>query len=57
MVQVEVEMLALIMVAAARAHSQFDTGRPLTWAMAAGLLMVLAGSVGLYARMSRSPVR
>jgi hypothetical protein len=57
MVQVEVVMLALIMVAAARAHSQFDTGRPLTWAMAAGLLMVLAGSVGLYARMSRSPVR
>jgi hypothetical protein len=57
MVQVEVVMLALILVAAVRARSQFDTGRPLTWAMAAGLLLVLVGSLGLYARMSRSTVR
>lgn len=55
MVQVEVLMLALIGVAAVRAHSEFDTGRPLTWAMAVGFVLVLVGSVGLYARMSRSP--
>ena len=57
MVQVEVVMLTLILVAAVRAHSQFDTSRPLTWAMAAGLLLVLVGSLGLYARMSRSTIR
>lgn len=56
MVQVEVVMLALIAVAAVRAHSEFDTSRPLTWAMAAGLVLLLGGSVGLYARMSRSAV-
>ena len=54
MVQVEVLMLALIGVAAVRAHSEFDTARPLTWAMAVGFVLVLVGSVGLYARMSRS---
>jgi hypothetical protein len=52
MVQVEVVMLLLILVAAARAHGEFDTGRPLTWAMGAGLVLLLAASLALYARMS-----
>jgi hypothetical protein len=55
MVEVEVFMLVLILVAAIRAHDEFDTTRPLTWAMGAGLLLVLVGSVGLYLRMSLRP--
>ncbi len=52
MVQVELVMLLLILVAAVRARGEFDTGRPLTWAMGAGLVLLLGASVGLYARMS-----
>lgn len=52
MVEVEVFMLALILVAAVRAHAEFVTSRPLTWVFAAGFLAVLAGSVGLYLRMA-----
>jgi hypothetical protein len=51
MVQVEIFMLALILVAAVRAHSEFDTDRPLTWVFAVGFIGVFAGSIGLYARM------
>lgn len=53
MLQVEIFMLTLIFVAAVRAHSEFDTGRPLTWVFAVGFVGVLAGSVGLYARMAQ----
>lgn len=57
MVQVEVVMLLLILVAAVRAHGEFDGSRPLTWAMAGGLALVLAGSVLLYLRMASSTAR
>ena len=53
MLQVEIFMLTLIFVAAVRAHSEFDTGRPLTWVFAVGFVGVLAGSVGLYVRMAQ----
>lgn len=57
MVQVEVVMLLLILVAAVRAHGEFDGARPLTWAMAVGLALVLAGSVLLYLRMTTTAAR
>jgi hypothetical protein len=53
MLQVEIFMLALILVAAVRAHAEFDTGRPLTWVFAVGFVGVFAGSLGLYARMAQ----
>jgi hypothetical protein len=40
-----------------RAHREFDTGRPLTWAMAGGLALVLVGSGALYARLTGGPAR
>ena len=48
MLQVEALMVALILLAAARAHTQFDTGRPLTWLMLAGFVAVLLGSGWLW---------
>ena len=52
MLQVEILMLALILVAAVRARAEFDTSRPLGWLFVVGFVALLAGSVGLYARMS-----
>jgi hypothetical protein len=51
--QVEQIMIALILLAAARAHAQLDTGRPLTWLLGAGLSTLLAGSVALDRTMRR----
>ena len=52
MLQVEIFMLALILVAAVRARHEFDTSRPLTWVFGIGFVAVFAGSIGLYARMA-----
>lgn len=44
MLQVERVMVALILLAAGRAHDEFFTGRPVTWMLGFGLLGVLIGS-------------
>ena len=50
MLQVAAFMVGLILVAALRAHHELDTSRPLTWALAAGFVAVLAGSLSLLLR-------
>ena len=47
MLQVESFMLALILVAAARGHADFDTSRPLTFLLLGGFAVALASAVGL----------
>ena len=53
MVEVETVMLTLIVVALARGRADLRTDRPLTWLLVGGLVATLAGSVALWARMSR----
>jgi hypothetical protein len=53
LLQVEGFMLALILVAAIRAHRDFDTSRPLTWVFAAGFIGLALATAVLYARMER----
>ncbi len=48
MLQVEVVMLGLILVAAVRARDEMISGRALTWPLLVGLLLVLAGSAYLW---------
>jgi hypothetical protein len=55
MLQVESMMVALMLIAAVRAHDQFNTGRPLTWILLAGFLAVLLGSIGLWFAMEIRP--
>lgn len=50
MLQVEVVMLALMLLAAVRAHDQMIAGRALTWPLLVGVLLVLAGSGYLWTR-------
>jgi hypothetical protein len=60
MLQVEALMLALILVAAVRAHSELLPGRALAWPLLLGVLAVLAGSAYLwltYDHPSRHPTR
>lgn len=47
MLQVELIMLVLILLAAVRAHDEFLTDRPLTWIMLIGFLAVTIGSAFL----------
>lgn len=54
MLQVEVVMVVLMLVAAVRARSQIDTGRPLTWLLLGGFVGLLAGSAYLWARFERA---
>jgi hypothetical protein len=54
MLQVEVVMVALMLVAAVRARSQIDPGRPLTWLLLGGFLCLLVGSAYLWARFERA---
>jgi hypothetical protein len=51
MLQVEVFMLTLILVAAARAHADFDTSRVMTWLFLAGFLVALASAAVLSVTM------
>jgi hypothetical protein len=53
LVQVEMFMLALILVSAVRASGDVDPSNPLTWLFAVGFVGVLAASVVLYLRMER----
>jgi hypothetical protein len=47
MIDVARIMIALILVAAVRAHDEFDTSRPLTWLLGIGLTAVLIGATAL----------
>jgi len=51
LLQVEGFMLALILVAAIRAHGDFHTGRPLTWVFGAGFVALAVATASLYLRM------
>jgi hypothetical protein len=51
MLQVEVIMVALMLVAAVRARAEFDPGRPLTWLMLGGFVAILACSGWLWYTM------
>lgn len=51
LLQVAGFMLILILIAAARAHSQFDTSNALTWLFLAGFVLTTMALVGLYVRM------
>ncbi len=52
MLQVEVFMLALILLAAARAHGDFDPGNALTWLLLGGFLAVLTSAAALSVAMT-----
>jgi hypothetical protein len=53
LIQVEGFMLVLILVAAARAHDEFDSGNALTWLFAAGFGVTVLASAVFYVRMER----
>jgi hypothetical protein len=55
MLQVEVVMLVLILVAAARAHDEMVAGRALTWPLLVGTLLTLAGSGYLWVSYELRP--
>ena len=55
MLQVELIMITLILVAAVRARSEFFIDRPLTWILLAGFLAMLAGSAYLTFAMRTAP--
>lgn len=56
MVEVEVLMLTLILVAALRARSDLHADRPLGWLLLAGFVGTLVGSLWLWRGMSARPV-
>jgi hypothetical protein len=51
MLQVQVFMLTLILVAAARAHADFDTSRVLTWLFLAGFVAAVGSAAALSVTM------
>ena len=53
MLQVQVFMLSLILVAAARAHDDFDGSNPLTWMLLGGFTGALASAAILSVTMDR----
>ena len=55
MLQVEVVMLVLILVAAVRARDEMISGRALTWPLLVGLLAMLAGSAYLWTAYELRP--
>ncbi|WP_460458891.1 hypothetical protein [Angustibacter peucedani] len=56
MVEVEVVMVALMLVAAVRASDELLPGRALAWPLLVGIVLVLLGSCGLWVRYER-PLR
>jgi len=57
MLQVEVLMVALMLIGAVRARAEFDSGRPVTWLMLGGFGAVLLGSAHLWYTMEIRPRR
>jgi hypothetical protein len=51
MVQVGIVMTTAVLVAAARAHDEFDTSKPLTWLLLAGFTSTLLAAVAVYVVM------
>ena len=47
MLQVQSVMMALILLAAARAHDDFDTSNPMTWLLLGGFAAALVGALVL----------
>jgi hypothetical protein len=54
MLEVEMVMLALMLLAAVRAHNQLDAGKPLAWPMLVGFSLLFFASIVLWARHLRS---
>jgi len=57
MLQVEVVMVALMLIGAVRARAEFNTGQLLTWLMLGGFLAVPLGSAYLWYTMEIRPRR
>jgi hypothetical protein len=57
LVQVAGVMLLLIMLAAARAHAEFSTSKPLTWVFLIGFAATSVALAGLYVRMQARAAR
>lgn len=57
MLQVEIIMLVLMLLAAVRARDEMISGRAYTWPLLVGMLLVLAGSVYLWATYELRPRR
>jgi hypothetical protein len=57
MLQVARIMIALILIAAVRAHDQFDTDRLMTWMLGIGLAFVLLAATALDVRMEQRATR
>jgi hypothetical protein len=53
LVQTQVVMAGLILVAAVRARGELFTGRPVTWLLGAGLVVLFVGGTGLLLRPPR----
>lgn len=56
MLQVEMLMLVLMLVAAVRARDEMIAGRPMTWLLLVGVVLTLAGSGYLWAHHEVRPV-
>lgn len=54
MLQVQVFMLTLILVAAVRVHDDFDESNPMTWLLLGGFLAALISAAALIVRMDRA---
>jgi hypothetical protein len=50
MLEVEVIMVALMLLAALRAHDQFDSSKPLAWPLLIGFAGLFIGSLVLWSR-------
>ncbi len=50
MLEVEVIMVALMLLAALRAHDQFDSSKPLAWPLLIGFVVLFLASVALWSR-------
>ena len=57
MLQVQAFMLTLILLAAARAHADFDTSNAMTWLLLGGFVAALVSAVALSATMGRGDGR
>lgn len=53
MLRVQIFMLSLVLVAAARAHGDFDASNPLTWSLLVGFAAAVVGAVILSRDMDR----
>jgi sensor domain CHASE-containing protein len=50
MLEVEVIMVALMLLAALRAHDQFDSSKPLAWPLLIGFVVLFLASIALWSR-------